>query len=180
MEQHVLGEGESAYGAIRRGRDIEERVVLSHGISVTNQREQNVCNDEFDDGSGHTVTVNINNAACAAVNFTTNAGNTILRISSGNNLTVGGKFTSTMAAKDGSFSFDFSGIYTEVKPNEIINYTMDDGRIARILFASIENQIKIAKLVNSIPVEEMESAELREKINSYIKEIDTIIAYLSE
>jgi uncharacterized protein involved in exopolysaccharide biosynthesis len=43
-----------------------------------------------------------------------------------------------------------------------------------------KNQIKIAKLVNSIPVEEMESAELREKINSYIKEIDTIIAYLSE
>jgi hypothetical protein len=31
--------------------------VLSHGISVTNQREQNVCNDDFDDGSGQTVTV---------------------------------------------------------------------------------------------------------------------------
>lgn len=43
-----------------------------------------------------------------------------------------------------------------------------------------KNQIKLAKLVNSIPVEEMESAELREKINQYIKEIDTIIAYLSE
>jgi len=43
-----------------------------------------------------------------------------------------------------------------------------------------KNQIKIAKLVNSIPVEEMESAELREKINNYIKEIDNIIAYLSE
>jgi uncharacterized protein involved in exopolysaccharide biosynthesis len=43
-----------------------------------------------------------------------------------------------------------------------------------------KNQIKIAKLVNSIPVEEMESAELREKINHYIKEIDNIIAYLSE
>ena len=43
-----------------------------------------------------------------------------------------------------------------------------------------KNQIKIAKLVNSIPVEDMESAELREKINNYIKEIDNIIAYLSE
>ena len=43
-----------------------------------------------------------------------------------------------------------------------------------------KNQIKIAKLVNSIPVEEMESADLREKINNYIKEIDNIIAYLSE
>ncbi|UJP65325.1 hypothetical protein [Mongoliitalea daihaiensis] len=43
-----------------------------------------------------------------------------------------------------------------------------------------KNQIKIAKLVNSIPVEDLESAELREKINNYIQEIDNIIAYLSE
>jgi chromosome segregation ATPase len=43
-----------------------------------------------------------------------------------------------------------------------------------------KNQIKIAKLVDNIPVENIESAELREKINNYIKEIDNIIAYLSE
>ncbi|AFL82695.1 hypothetical protein Belba_0023 [Belliella baltica DSM 15883] len=43
-----------------------------------------------------------------------------------------------------------------------------------------KNQIKITKLVNSIPVENIESAELRERINNYIQEIDNIIAYLSE
>ena len=43
-----------------------------------------------------------------------------------------------------------------------------------------KNQIKITKLVNSIPVANIESAELREKINNYIQEIDNIIAYLSE
>jgi uncharacterized protein YndB with AHSA1/START domain len=32
-----------------------------------------------------------------------------------NNLRVGGKFLSRMEAKDGSFGFDFSGIYDEVK-----------------------------------------------------------------
>jgi hypothetical protein len=57
VEQHVLREGESACGAIRRGRDIEERVVLSHGISVTNPWMQNVCSDDFDVGSKHSVTV---------------------------------------------------------------------------------------------------------------------------
>ena len=57
VEQHVLGEGESACGAIGGCRDIEERVVLSHAISVTNPWIQNVCSDDFDDGSGHTVTV---------------------------------------------------------------------------------------------------------------------------
>ncbi|MBS9524958.1 hypothetical protein KIH41_11390 [Litoribacter ruber] len=43
-----------------------------------------------------------------------------------------------------------------------------------------KNQIKISKIVNNIPVENMESAELRERINNYIKEIDKIITYLSE
>ena len=57
VEQHVLREGKGASRAIGSCRDIEERVVLSHGISVTNQREQNVCNDDFDNGSGHSVTV---------------------------------------------------------------------------------------------------------------------------
>lgn len=49
--------------------------------------------------------------------------------------------------------------------------------------ASLEdfkNQIKITKLVNSIPVENIENAELRERINNYIQEIDNVIAYLSE
>jgi hypothetical protein len=57
VEQHVLREGESACGAIRRGRDIEERVVLSHGSSVTNPWMQNACNDDCDNGSGNSVTV---------------------------------------------------------------------------------------------------------------------------
>ena len=54
VEQHVLGERKSACGAIGGCRDIEERVVLSHAISVTNPWMQNACND---DGSGHSVTV---------------------------------------------------------------------------------------------------------------------------
>ena len=52
-----------------------------------------------------------------------------------NDLRPGGKFSSTMAAKDGSFSFDFWGVYDEVKPNELIAYTMGDGRKAEVHFA---------------------------------------------
>lgn len=43
-----------------------------------------------------------------------------------------------------------------------------------------KNQIKISKIVNNIPVESIASAELRERINNYIKDIDKIVAYLSE
>ena len=51
-----------------------------------------------------------------------------------NDLRVGGKFLSRMEAKDGSFGFDFWGVYDEVKTNELIAYTLGDNRKAKILF----------------------------------------------
>ncbi|MDC8786802.1 SRPBCC family protein [Roseateles koreensis] len=41
-------------------------------------------------------------------------------------LRVGGAFTSRMEAKDGSFGFDFSGTYTKVVPNALIEYSFGD------------------------------------------------------
>lgn len=60
-----------------------------------------------------------------------------------NDLRKGGKFLSRMEAKDGSFGFDFGGVYDDVKANELIAYTMDDGRKAKIAFASADNRTKI-------------------------------------
>ena len=37
-----------------------------------------------------------------------------------NDLRAGGKFSARMEAKDGSFGFDFDGVYDEVKTNELI------------------------------------------------------------
>jgi uncharacterized protein YndB with AHSA1/START domain len=51
-----------------------------------------------------------------------------------NDLRTGGKFTTTMAAKDGSFSFDFGGEYTHVVPNNFLSYRMEDGRTASVTF----------------------------------------------
>src|SRR5206468_6649167 len=47
---------------------------------------------------------------------------------------TGGKFLTRMEAKDGSFGFDFGGVYDEVVPNESIQYTMEDGRKVNIKF----------------------------------------------
>jgi uncharacterized protein YndB with AHSA1/START domain len=74
-------------------------------------------------------------------------------------LRTGGSFIYTMAAKDGSFSFDFGGVYDEVKANEIIAYTMGDGRKAKIIFSKAGNQTKI---VESFDAEEMNSLELQQ------------------
>ncbi|WP_148359010.1 SRPBCC family protein [Peribacillus simplex] len=60
-----------------------------------------------------------------------------------NALRPGGKFVSRMEAKDGSAGFDFGGIYDEVKLNEVISYTMGDGRKVKITFKEQENEIEV-------------------------------------
>ena len=73
-----------------------------------------------------------------------------------NDLTVGGKFLSRMEAKDGSFGFDFWGIYDEINPNEYIEYTMGDGRKCQIIFTSKGDETHISSTFeaeNENPVE---------------------------
>lgn len=53
-----------------------------------------------------------------------------------NDLKAGGKFSSTMAAKDGSASFDFEGVYSAVEKNKLIQYTIADGRKVEVNFES--------------------------------------------
>lgn len=49
-----------------------------------------------------------------------------------NDLKVGGEFHYEMAAKDGSFSFDFWGVFTEIVPGAKLNFDLGDGRKVRI------------------------------------------------
>lgn len=53
-----------------------------------------------------------------------------------NDLRIGGRFKTRMAAKDGSAGFDFGGIYSVVNPHKLIEYVMDDGRKVTIRFQS--------------------------------------------
>jgi uncharacterized protein YndB with AHSA1/START domain len=53
-----------------------------------------------------------------------------------NDLRAGGRFTYSMAAKDGSFSFDFSGVHEEVEIHKRIKTLLDDGRIMEVSFQS--------------------------------------------
>lgn len=62
-----------------------------------------------------------------------------------NDLKVGGKFSYRMEAKDGSFGFDFWGIYDKVKEHESIEYTMGDGRKTWITFTGWGNEIKVTE-----------------------------------
>ena len=62
-----------------------------------------------------------------------------------NDLRVGGKFLARMEAKDGSFGFDFGGIYDEVETNKTIAFTMSDGRKVNVQFTPNGNETRIVE-----------------------------------
>lgn len=51
-----------------------------------------------------------------------------------NDFQEGGRFSYRMEARDGSFGFDFGGVYDTVKPKESFSYTMDDQRKVNVSF----------------------------------------------
>ncbi|MBL7792336.1 MAG: SRPBCC domain-containing protein [Saprospiraceae bacterium] len=76
-----------------------------------------------------------------------------------NDLSVGGKFKTTMAAKDGSVSFDFEGAYTAVEPLKTIAYTLADDRKVRIAFSAQEGETRV---VETFEPENMNSWEMQQ------------------
>jgi uncharacterized protein YndB with AHSA1/START domain len=62
-----------------------------------------------------------------------------------NDLRVGGSFSSRMEAKDGSFGFDFGGIYDAVTPQKYIEYTLGDGRKVEITFTAEGDNTNISE-----------------------------------
>ena len=75
-----------------------------------------------------------------------------------NDLRIGGKFSTRMEAKDGSMGFDFGGVYDDVRQNELIEYTMGDGRRVSVKFSGSGNETKI---VETFEAEETNSIEMQ-------------------
>jgi uncharacterized protein YndB with AHSA1/START domain len=66
--------------------------------------------------------------------------------SSENDLRVGGTFSSVMSARDGSFQFEFGGIYDEVIPNKKIAYTLGDGRKVDVTFEETTAGVRVTEI----------------------------------
>ena len=58
-----------------------------------------------------------------------------------NDLHVGGKFATRMEAKDGSFGFDFEGIYTDVTLHKGYTYVLEDGRKIIVTFEEVDGNV---------------------------------------
>lgn len=65
-------------------------------------------------------------------------------------LRPGGKFSSRMEAKDGSFGFDFEGEYTRVIPRQVIEYRFGD-RVGVVEFASQSVGVEVTVTFDAEP-----------------------------
>ena len=70
-------------------------------------------------------------------------------------LRAGGAFSSRMESKDGSFGFDFEGVYTQIIENEFIEYSFGD-RLATVNFEREDGGVRVTV---EFDAEEENSAE---------------------
>jgi uncharacterized protein YndB with AHSA1/START domain len=75
-----------------------------------------------------------------------------------NDLTTGGKFSYTMASRDGKMSFDFAGVYDEVIDRKKIAYSLGDKRQVDVRFEDLGDKTRV---VESFDPETVNSAELQ-------------------
>lgn len=75
-----------------------------------------------------------------------------------NNLREGGQFVYRMEAKDGSFGFDFGGMYDTIIANKQIAYTLGDGRKVNITFTANGRETKVTE---TFEAENQNSVELQ-------------------
>ncbi len=93
-----------------------------------------------------------------------------------NDVRVDGTFKTTMAAKDGSFSFDLEGVYTKVELHKYIAYTLTDGRNVEITFKNEDSSVNI---IESFDPESQNSQELQQQgwqmiLNNFKKHVESL------
>jgi uncharacterized protein YndB with AHSA1/START domain len=90
-------------------------------------------------------------------------------------LRVGGTFSSRMEAKDGSMGFDFGGTFSKVIENQLIEFSMADGRIVTIEFSVDGNGVKV---VETFDAESQNAGEQQRQgwqsiLNNFAKHVES-------
>lgn len=94
-----------------------------------------------------------------------------------NDVRVGGKFKTVMAAKDKSTSFDFTGVYTSVKMHELLEYDIDDGRHVKVEFTKLPESVRVIETFEpeKINPEEMQKSGWQAILDNFNKYIEGTI-----
>jgi uncharacterized protein YndB with AHSA1/START domain len=87
-------------------------------------------------------------------------------------LRVGGKFSSRMEAKDGSFGFDFAGEYTKVVPPRLLEYTFG-GRVGTVEFSEAPSGVVVKVTFDSEPThsEEQQRAGWQAILDNFARHV---------
>jgi uncharacterized protein YndB with AHSA1/START domain len=97
-----------------------------------------------------------------------------------NDLRVGGKYTALMEAKDGSFGFDFEGIYNNVELNKELSYhlgaALGEGREVTTLF---EPQVESTLVTTTFDPENENPVEMQKMgwqmiLDNFKKHVESI------
>jgi uncharacterized protein YndB with AHSA1/START domain len=90
-------------------------------------------------------------------------------------LREGGTFSSRMEAKDGSMGFDFSGTFLKVIENQLIEYSMADGRSVVIEFSLVENGVKVEEIFEAESQNEAEQQRQgwQSILNNFAKHVES-------
>lgn len=86
-----------------------------------------------------------------------------------NDMTIGGKYSARMEAKDGSFGFDFEAIYIQIEFGKRFSYTLEDNRKVTVSFEPIDNKTNIIIVFdaeNENPIE-MQKAGWQAILNNF-------------
>lgn len=92
-----------------------------------------------------------------------------------NDLRVGGSFSCRMEAKDGSFGFDFGGIYDTVDTHKHIAYTLGDSRKVSITFEKKGDDTHLSETFdaeNQNPIE-MQKGGWQAIMNNFKKHVES-------
>lgn len=98
-----------------------------------------------------------------------------------NDLRVGGRFTSRMEAKDGSFGFEFGGEYTKVETNKVIASVLGDGRRVEVVFTPEGDATRVtetfdAESENPVEMQRGGWQAILDNFKKYVETIDTLKA----
>ena len=87
-------------------------------------------------------------------------------------LRPGGKFSSRMEAKDGSFGFDFAGEYTRVVTHQLIEYTLGD-RVGLVEFKDSGAGVTVTVTFDGEPThsEEQQRTGWQAILNSFSRHV---------
>ncbi|POS02483.1 SRPBCC domain-containing protein [Flavobacterium croceum] len=91
-----------------------------------------------------------------------------------NDLQVGGKFVSRMEAKDGSFGFDFEGVYTTVKNNNYLEYKIADGRNVSVYFEEDNDTTTVTEVfepenINTVEMQQVGWQAILDNFKKYVE-----------